>query len=134
MIGKYAILVAILQSVMSSSSKDSYVYDLEKPITDVRGGVALKVTYPTEVQNAIGNKGSMDVILGNFGHIQYGTSIQGELIYPADNPYGCDKYTQFFKGTHFVLVKAGACSITTKVRNVEKSGGMAAVIGDGFYE
>ena len=80
MIGKFAILVAILQSVMSSSSKDSYVYDLEKPITDVRGGVALKVTYPTEVQNAIGNKGSMDVILGNFGHIQYGTSIQGELI------------------------------------------------------
>lgn len=33
-----------------------------------------------------------------------------------------------------VLVMAGKCPITTKVRNVENAGGQVALIGDGWYE
>lgn len=33
-----------------------------------------------------------------------------------------------------VLVDAGGCPVTTKVRNIEKAGGQVALIGDGFYE
>jgi hypothetical protein len=33
-----------------------------------------------------------------------------------------------------VLVEAGGCPVTTKVRNIEKAGGQIAVIGDGFYD
>jgi hypothetical protein len=33
-----------------------------------------------------------------------------------------------------VLVEAGGCTVTTKVRNIEKAGGQIAVIGDGFYD
>lgn len=33
-----------------------------------------------------------------------------------------------------VLVDAGGCPITQKVRNIEKAGGQVAVIGDGWYE
>lgn len=33
-----------------------------------------------------------------------------------------------------VLVNAGKCSVTTKVRNIENAGGQVVLIGDGFYE
>ena len=33
-----------------------------------------------------------------------------------------------------VLVDAGKCPVTEKVRNIEKAGGQVALIGDGFYE
>lgn len=33
-----------------------------------------------------------------------------------------------------VLVDAGKCTITTKVRNIENAGGQMALIGDAFYE
>jgi len=33
-----------------------------------------------------------------------------------------------------ILVDAGGCPITTKVRNIENAGGQVAVIGDAFLE
>jgi len=33
-----------------------------------------------------------------------------------------------------VIVDAGGCPVTTKVRNIEKAGGQIALIGDGFYD
>ena len=33
-----------------------------------------------------------------------------------------------------VLVQAGECPITTKVRNIEKAGGQLAIIGDAYFE
>ena len=33
-----------------------------------------------------------------------------------------------------VLVDAGDCPVTTKVRNIENAGGMVALISDGYYE
>lgn len=33
-----------------------------------------------------------------------------------------------------ILVDAGGCPITTKVRNIENAGGQVALIGDAFLE
>jgi len=33
-----------------------------------------------------------------------------------------------------VLVDAGGCPVTSKVRNIERAGGQIAMIGDGFYD
>jgi hypothetical protein len=33
-----------------------------------------------------------------------------------------------------ILVNAGGCPVTTKVRNVQNAGGQLAIIGDGYYE
>lgn len=43
-------------------------------------------------------------------------------------------FTKFFDTNSMVLVDAGGCPVTTKVRNIEKAGGQLALIGDGFYE
>lgn len=33
-----------------------------------------------------------------------------------------------------VIVNAGGCSVTTKVRNIENAGGQLAIIGDAFFD
>jgi hypothetical protein len=65
----------------------------------------------------------MTTMLGNFGHIQYGTTINAVLVYREDNTHGCEDFTKFFEANQMVLVQAGSCPVTTKVRNIEKAGG-----------
>ena len=73
--------------------------------------------------------------LGNFGHIQYGTTIGSHLTYDATNIQGCLPFESYFPhGKKIVLVEAGGCPITQKVRNIEAAGGQLAVIGDAFFE
>lgn len=73
--------------------------------------------------------------LGNFGHIQYGTTIGSHLNYDANNTQGCDPFISTFPtGQKIVLVEAGGCPVTQKVRNIEAAGGQLAVIGDAFFE
>lgn len=55
-------------------------------------------------------------------------------MYDKDNSNGCEPFIQHFDKTGFVLVNAGGCPITTKVRNIENAGGQVALIGDGWYE
>jgi len=43
-------------------------------------------------------------------------------------------FNKFFEQNAMVLVEAGGCPVTTKVRNIEKAGGQIAIIGDGFYD
>lgn len=47
----------------------------QQTVKDVRGGASLQVTYPLDLVDSLGDNGSVKVSLGNFGHIQYGTSI-----------------------------------------------------------
>ena len=78
----------------------------------------------------------MFVSLGNFGHLKYGSSFMTEVIYPEhkEEQNGCQPFKHFFEKNVTVLVDAGACPITTKVRNIENAGAQAAMIADGFYE
>lgn len=78
--------------------------------------------------------GALDVKLGNFGHIQYGTTIMANLVYSEKNSMGCTTFSNHFESNSMVIVDAGGCPITQKVRNIEKAGGQVAVIGDGWYE
>lgn len=60
----------------------------------------------------------------------------GELVYPENitESNGCTPFKKFFKKNSLVLVDAGGCPITTKVRNIENAGGQVALISDGYYE
>ena len=84
--------------------------------------------------------------LGNFGHITYGQTIIGKVVYPSENnSHGCNPITDSdFSVFHsdrssesdtsnfplFVMVDRGQCSNPTKVRNVENYGGAIALIAD----
>lgn len=91
-------------------------------VPDVRGGATLQITDPKSLVDAT-KGGMLDISLGNFGHIQYGSTIMGTLVFPETNQWGCKPFTEFFKGNSLVLVEAGECPITTKVRNIEHAGG-----------
>lgn len=112
---------------------------IENPFRDQRGGAKLTVLSPKTLHSKLGNyttnDNSMRVSLGNFGHIRYGSSVSGELVYfegSDDERTGCAPYTTFFKKNSLVLVDAGSCTITTKVRNIENAGGQVALIADAF--
>lgn len=56
------------------------------------------------------------------------------LVYPERNTNACKPFKKFFSTNAMVLVDAGGCTVTEKVRNIERAGGQVALIGDGFYE
>lgn len=56
------------------------------------------------------------------------------LKFPEKNPQGCQPFIKFFQPNTMVLVNAGGCPVTQKVRNIEKAGGQVALVGDGFYD
>jgi len=65
----------------------------------------------------------------------------GQVVIPKKNVYGCKEFVSSVdfpdlntSTNFFVLVKRGICSNPTKVRNVEKVGGMVALIGDNRQE
>ena len=97
--------------------------------------------------------GTIDASLGNFGHITYGQTIIGTVVYPtpwdpstatAANVHGCEPlnwgdFSQLYSTNSaeetrpyslFVLLERGHCSNPTKVRNVENFGGAVALIAD----
>lgn len=111
-------LFATVITIVSATTK----YDEKTPIIDVRGGTTLKVTYPPNVVDSL-NGGNLNVILGNFGHIQYGSTITATMMYPDKNHDGCLPFKKAFTSNSIVLVDAGSCPVTTKVRNIEKAGG-----------
>ena len=89
---------------------------------DTRGGATLKVTHPPKLVSSF-NLGEVKNSLGNFGHIQYGSTILAPLHYPETNKDGCEPFEAFFDQRYIVMVDAGDCPITTKVRNIEHAGG-----------
>lgn len=103
----------------------AFAQENEQLIKDVRGGAKLFVTYPPSLKDLVGGgSGLMKSSLGNFGHIQYGTTIGSHLNYDANNTQGCDPFISTFPtGQKIVLVEAGGCPVTQKVRNIEAAGG-----------
>ena len=67
-----------------------------KPIKDIRGGSKLSVTHPPDLIDLIGSQGNLKSSLGNFGHIQYGTTIVGRLDYDPNNFQGCKSFNSSF--------------------------------------
>lgn len=91
------------------------------------------MTHPIELVDKLGG-GNVAVSLGNFGHIQYGTTINAQLYRPDHNEKACKKFDTFFPANSMVLVDAGKCPITQKVRHIEQAGGQVALIGDSIQE
>lgn len=109
-------------------------FDENAVIEDVRGGVVLTATYPPALVEALGYNAEIETKLGNFGHINYGSSMHVTYQHRDKNPKGCSPFKVAFPANSMVLVDAGGCAVTTKVRNIEQAGGQVALIGDGFYE
>lgn len=109
-----------------------------KKIKDIRGGSKLIVTYPPNLVDLLGyyagSKGNIKASLGNFGHIQYGTNIVGQLKYDPSNTQGCTPFNNTFSNQGLILVFAGGCTLTAKVRNIENAGGQLAIIGNAYSE
>jgi len=125
----------ICNSILASIAlAGSTRFDENAVIEDVRGGVQLTASYPPSLIEALGHNGQIAAKLGNFGHITYGSSMHVSYFYPSENRKGCLPFAKAFPQNSMVLVDAGACPVTTKVRNIEQAGGQVALIGDGFYE
>jgi hypothetical protein len=45
------------------------------------------------------------------------------LAFVEENNWGCKPFKKFFDSNSMVLVDAGKCPVTEKVRNIEKAGG-----------
>ena len=119
---------------VSAQFKKSSDYVFTNSVEDIRGGASLRVTYPPSLVQTLGPGGLLKSSLGNFGHIQYGSTISAHLTYSPENVRGCEPFNNYFEKNRMVLVQAGECPITTKVRNIEKAGGQLAIIGDAFFE
>ena len=61
-------MISRLLALLTSAALASVKYDEDTPITDVRGGVQLQVTYPPNLVDSL-DGGFLTVKLGNFGHI-----------------------------------------------------------------
>lgn len=72
-INRLILVFGALLCAYTQAAKGKYDEDLK--IEDVRGGVSLTATYPPNLVDTLGNRGQINVKLGNFGHIQYGTSM-----------------------------------------------------------
>jgi len=48
--------------------------------------------HPVDLKQSIGNDGNMASSLGNFGHINYGSTIIGRVHYPVSNRNGCQEF------------------------------------------
>eukprot|EP00347_Sterkiella_histriomuscorum_P000300 403376411 len=91
------------------------------------------------------DEGYIKSSLGNFGHIQYGSTILGQVIYPENNKQGClpfskDDFKQLNGSDHsnldhsqikpIIMVDRGLCTFVKKVRNIEDFGVKLAIIAD----
>jgi hypothetical protein len=80
--------------------------------------------------------------MGNFGDIEYGTTIRGRVHYPIENQEGCSKFKpEHFDGEHLrqaaedghapvIMVDRGTCKFVEKVKHIQDFGGILAIIVD----
>ena len=80
--------------------------------------------------------------LGNFGHFQYGTTLHGRVHYPLKNTDGCIPLKmEDFNEDHLeagkmarhppiIMVDRGACHFVVKAKNIQKFGGIMALVVD----
>ena len=102
---------------------------------DKMGGVKLKVVSPATFADNfryLEVRGAIEAHLANFGNYEIGTSMLAQLYYTSGN--GCDSdigeqqidFSNTYNG--FVLVESGGCSYEEKARNIERIGGLAALV------
>jgi hypothetical protein len=89
----------------------SALFVIRADLVDSRGGATLKITHPPGVKSMF-KDGRVKASLGNFGHIQYGSTLIAALMHPTDNSNGCDVFPSFFQHKAIILVDAGGCTIT----------------------
>lgn len=89
MIGQITRTILVLLSAAASARM---TFNEETIKRDVRGGVSLKAVYPPDVVKELGDDGQITTSLGNFGHIQYGTTVTANVVYPHQNPDGCTPF------------------------------------------
>ena len=107
----------------------------------------IRVVYPTP--DTLNFESNVESTLANFGHIDYGTSMLGQVFVPISNLSGCDPFTKEMfteKGRQalfenviamelpMILVDRGNCSFVTKARNIENAGANVALIADDTTE
>ena len=78
--------------LLSAAASARITFNEETIKRDVRGGVSLKAVYPPDVVKELGDDGQITASLGNFGHIQYGTTVTANVVYPHQNPDGCTPF------------------------------------------
>jgi hypothetical protein len=114
-------------------------------------GWSLKIVHPTPLMESFKtyDKDSKDYVnglikssLGNFGHFAYGSTIKGRVHYPLKNQDGCLPFHQdHFNNEHLIsgrnmrhppiiMVDRGLCHFVIKAQNVQKFGGVMAIIVD----
>ena len=104
---------------------------------------SLKVMTPKSLVDKIHQNGEIASSLGNFGHIQYGTSLNAPVYYPTTCTDGCCDLrdestiagfleTEANRGIIMVDRRGGDCSFIDKVRNIENAGATMALIADGI--
>ena len=108
----------------------------------------IKIISPASLKEKFkSNNYTIDAVYGNFGHIPYGQSIVGHIYYNKSNSLGCkqgEQFTNNYTSGHssslqvlslpVYLVERGECHFTTKVRNIAREGGAAAIIVDNNVE
>ncbi|CAI2370218.1 unnamed protein product [Moneuplotes crassus] len=89
---------------------------------------------PSLKSTVLDGSGELTVSLADFGHIPYGHTVVGQVVYLADNSDGCKSFDETLKAfkdpNPIVIVKRGGCSFVQKVRNIEYGGGKLAIIVD----
>ncbi|XP_073008579.1 vacuolar-sorting receptor 1-like [Typha latifolia] len=90
---------------------------------------SLMVTSPQEL------RGKHDSAIGNFGIPQYGGSMAGTVVYPKDNAFACDEFSDSFRAKagalpNFLLIDRGDCLFAKKVWNAQKAGASAVLVID----
>ena len=90
---------------------------------------------PAELKSTIGDdEGAVLVSLADFGHIPYGHTIVGQVVFLEENADGCEDFGESLRGyddpNPIVIVERGNCTFVQKVRNVEHGGGKMAIIVD----
>jgi hypothetical protein len=105
----------------------------------------IAVYSPEKLKEQWGKNKTLTTSYANFGIIPYGHSIKGRIYFDSLNEFGCEPFDDFDyheKGGWFskpeqnpiIIVRRGSCSFVTKVRNVERAGGHAAIVVDDKFE
>lgn len=88
------------------------------------------------------SKGLIRSSLGNFGHYDAGTVFQGRVHYPISNQDGCKPFrASDLDNNHLkeasldghktiIMVDRGNCHFVTKVLNIQRFGGIVAIVVD----
>ena len=120
----------IISQISASTLKVIHPYSLIKEFSELKSSGFLE-------------KGPLITSVGNFGHIDYGTSVMGLLHYPVNNTNGCLPFednqfnttiSQLHAKDHshkpIIMVDRGQCHFVLKAQHAEAFGGVMLVVID----